>query len=328
MSTWNNKRVLITGGAGFLGSTLARRLVELGAQVLIVDSMAPGFGGNLFNLTGIEDKIRINFCDIRDRQIMNYLVKDQDVIFHAAGLNDHVRAITDPFPDLEVNIIGTTVLLEAIKNYNPKARVVYLGTRAEYGSIEQLPAKEDAPTNPKGVYEISISTAQRIFQFYHRAHKIPTTCFRITNVYGPRGQMQHNRTGVANWFVRLLLENKAITIMGDGKIMRDFVYVDDVIDALILGAASPEAVGELFNIGIDKPTSFLELAESMVSVLGQGEIQFVPMSAERAAQEPGHFYSDITKISKMLGWKPKTKLTDGLKATFQFYQQHRKQYWT
>jgi UDP-glucose 4-epimerase len=321
------KRALITGGMGFIGSNLAIALVERGVQVTIVDAMLPGYGGNLFNIEPIRNRVTVNFCDIRDVNVMNYLVKDQDFIFHLAGQVDHILSLTDPFPDIDINIKGTAVLMEACKHHNPAARVIYTGTRGQYGPAVSLPVSETAPTHPKGIYEISRLTAEKIIQVYHYVHGISGALLRLTNIYGPRAQMMHSRYGVVNWFVRLAIDDETIKVFGDGQIKRDFVYVDDCVQAMLMAAACAEASGEVMNVGIDHPTNFVELAEMVTSVAGSGRWEFAPFSPERKAQEPGDFYSDISRIRRILGWEPTTSLHVGLSQTVDYYRKYKSNYW-
>ncbi len=324
---FRGKRALITGGMGFIGSNLAIALTFLGADVTIADAMIPGYGGNLFNIDPVKDFVRVNFCDIRDPNAMNYLVKGQDYVFHLAGQVDHVLSLTDPFPDIDMNIKGTAVVMEALKHHNPGARVIYTGTRGQYGPAASLPVSEDAPTYPKGLHEISNLTAEKIVQMYNDAHHIPGVLLRLTNIYGPRSQMQHPRYGVVNWFVRLALEDGTIKVFGDGQIKRDFLYVDDCIDAILLCAACDKAYGEIFNVASGIPVNFVELAEAMIAAVGSGRWEFAPFTPERAAQEPGDFYADINKIKRLVGWQPRVALADGLAQTAAFYRQHRAHYW-
>lgn len=323
-----NRHILITGGLGFIGSNLAIQLVEMGATVTLVDAMIPEYGGNLFNITPIRDQVTVNFGDICDQHAMNWLVKDQDYVFHLAGQVSHVMSLQDPFPDIEYNIKGTTVLMEALRKFNPSAKLIYTGTRGQYGEAVSLPVSEDAPTNPKGLYEISNLAAEKIIEFYHEVHKIRGTMLRLTNVYGQRAQMKHSRYGVANWFVRLAVDDQTIQIFGDGRILRDFLYVDDCVDALLVAGASEAANGKIFNVGVDTPNTFRQLADLIIEVAGTGRWEFAPFTPERKAQEPGDFYSDITKIRQTLGWSPTTSLRDGITRTVDYYRQHRHHYWS
>ncbi|HEY9868770.1 MAG TPA: NAD-dependent epimerase/dehydratase family protein [Candidatus Obscuribacterales bacterium] len=325
--TFADKNVLITGGMGFIGSNLAIRLANLGARVTILDAMIPDYGGNEFNLEPVKEQVRINYCDIRDESAVNYLVRNQHYVFHLAGQVCHVMSLYNPFPDIEINITGTAILMEALRKFNPEAIVVYTGTRGQYGESVSLPVNEEAATNPKGIYEISNLTAEKIIKVYNDVHKIRSVLLRLSNVYGPRSQMKHSRFGVCNWFIRLAMDNQPIQVFGDGSILRDFVYVDDCVEAIIAAAITPEAYGEIFNVGSDIPVSFLELVEKIIAVAGQGAWEFAEFSPERKAQEPGDFYSDITKIGRHVGWRPKTDLETGLALTLDYYRRHQKHYW-
>jgi UDP-glucose 4-epimerase len=324
---WAGRRVLITGGLGFIGSSLAIRLARLGARVTIVDAMIPDYGGNLFNIEPVQDRVTVNFGDICDRLAMNWLVRDQEYVFHLAGQVSHVMSMTDPFPDIEFNIKGTAVVMEALRHHNPTAKVVFTGTRGQYGPAAQLPVNENAPTNPRAIYEVSNLTAEKIIQVYHQTHGIPAVLLRLTNIYGPRAQMKHSQYGVVNWFVRQALDGEPIKLFGAGKILRDFVYVDDCVDAILAAAACEAAVGAVFNVGWDRPTTFLDVARTLARLCDGCTWHFAPFSPERAAQEPGDFYSDITKIRSVVGWEPRTVLEDGLRATLDYYRRHCDHYW-
>jgi len=324
---FQGKRALITGGMGFTGSNLAIALVDAGADVTIVDAMIPGYAGNLFNIAPVRGRVAIHFCDIRDVDAMNNLVQAQDYVFHLAGQVDHILSLTDPFPDIDINIKGTAVLMEALRWYNPRAKVIYTGTRGQYGSAVTLPVSETAPTHPKGIYEISNLTAEKIIQVYNDVHGIAAVLLRLTNIYGPRAQMKHPRYGVVNWFVRLAVDDETIQVFGDGKILRDFLYIDDAVEAILMSALEPKAVGEVLNVGIDQPYNFIELAETLIEVAGTGRWEFAAFSPERKAQEPGDFYSDISKIRRLVGWTPRTALKDGLRETVAFYRRYKQHYW-
>jgi UDP-glucose 4-epimerase len=327
MDLFKNKEVLITGGLGFIGSSLAIKLVKAGARVTILDAMIEGHGGNLFNIESIKDDVQINLSDVRNKNTMNYNVRNKEYIFHLAGQNDHVLSLTDPFPDIDINIKGSAVLLEACKKHNRDAKLIYTGTRGEYGPAAKLPVSEDAPINPKGIYELSNLTAQKLFKIYNDNHGVQSVTLRLTNIYGERAQMKHSRFGVANWFIRQALDGETIKVFGDGSILRDFLYVDDIVDAIWMCALCDRAYGEVFNVGHEKPSSFLELAKTIIKIAKSGRWEFAPFTPERAAQEPGDFYSDIAKIKKIVVWQPKTSLEQGLKKTIDYYRQYKRFYW-
>lgn len=324
---YKDKNVLITGGLGFIGSNLAIRLVDFGAKVTVIDSMIPDYGGNFFNIESIRDKITISLTDIRDENSINYLIKDKHFLFHLAGQVCHVMSLENPFPDIDINIKGTAVLAEACRRHNPGIKIIFTGTRGQYGPSTKLPVSEDAPTNPKGIYEISNLTAEKILKVYNDIHNVKSVLLRLTNIYGPRAQMKHSRYGVVNWFVRLVVDGKPIPLFGDGKILRDFLFVDDCVEALLMSGAAKEAEGEVINVGHDQPSHFLGIAECLKEIYPSTRWEFTPFSAERKAQEPGDFYSDITKIQKLCGWNPSTSLRDGLGKTLDYYQKNKSHYW-
>ena len=327
LDSFRDKKVLVTGGLGFIGSNLTIKLVELGAKVTLLDTMIEGHGGNLFNIKPVKDKVNINFGDVRDENNTNDIVRDKDYIFHLAGQNDHVLSLTNPFPDIDINIKGSAVVLEACKKYNRDAKLVYSGTRGEYGPAVKLPVREDAPINPKGIYELSSLTVQKLFKIYHDNHNIRSVTLRLTNIYGERAQMKHSRFGVANWFIRLALDNETIKVFGDGSILRDFLHVEDTVNAMLMCAKCESAYGAVFNVGSDKAHGFLELAKTITDIAGSGRWEFAPFTPERAAQEPGDFYSDISKIKEVVGWEPGRSLEEGLQKTIGYYKKYRQHYW-
>ena len=320
------KRVLITGGLGFIGSNLAIRLVGEGARVTLCDAMIEGYGGNPANIEEIRAEVEIDTSDVRDAEAMERLVAGQDIVFHLAAQVSHVMSLSNPFPDIDINIKGTAVLLEACRKRNPEALVVRSGTRGQYGPAVKLPVTEETPSDPRGIYEISQLSAEMICRTYTRIHGIRTLPLRLTTVYGPRSQMKHSQFGVVNWFVRLALEGRPIPIFGSGKILRDFLYVDDCVEALLRAAAEPRAVGEILNVGHDQPSTFLEVAEILQELVPGARIEFTEFTPERRAQEPGDFVSDITKIRRLVGWEPKVSLREGLARTAAFYQERRADY--
>jgi len=324
---FQGKRALVTGGAGFIGSTLAIRLVEEGAEVVIADAMLPDYGGNLHNLEPVRDRVRLNFCDVRDEHLMALMVEGVDLVFHLAAQVSHVKSLSDPYPDIDINIKGTVALMEAVRKVNPRAVVVRSGTRGEYGPAAKLPVSEEAPTHPRGLYEISLLTSEKILLMYHEVHGIPVVHARVTNTYGPRAQMKTSHYGVANWLIRLALEGQPITVMGEGRYQRDFLYVDDCVEALLRCAVTPACHGQVVNVGNDQPSTFLELAQTIAAAVPGATIVHTEFSPERKAQEPGDFYSDITKIGRLTGWRPAVALPDGVRRTVEYYRRHRGHYW-
>lgn len=327
MDAFAGKKVLITGGLGFVGSTLAIKSAELGAEVTVVDNMLPGLGGNLFNVNEILDKIKINFSDIRDENSMRYLMKDQEIIFHLAGQVNHVDSIRNPLNDLDINCRGTLILLEACYMYNKDARIVFTGTRGQYGPSVKLPVSEEHPMQPKGIYAITNMAAERMILVYHNVHGIKGVCLRIANTYGPRHQMKSDEYGVLNWFIRKAIDGEEIHVFGDGRLLRDYVYVDDLVDCLIMVSRCDAAYGDVFNVGTGVPISFVNLAKQIVEISGSGSYTFTEFTEERKALEPGDYYANIEKIKSVVGWHPKIDLDEGIKKTIGFYRRFKEKYW-
>jgi UDP-glucose 4-epimerase len=324
---FEGKRVLVTGGLGFIGSNLTARLVGLGGKVTVMDNMMPRLGGNLFNVKEIADRIHINFSDVRDSHSMDYLVKDQAYIFHLAGQVNHVDSIRNPIQDLDINCRGTLVLLESCRKVNPEVKIIFAGTRGEYGSSVTLPVAEDHPTNPKGIYAVTNLSAEKMILVYQDVHKIQGACLRITNTYGPRHQMAHDEYGVLNWFIRKAIDDEPIPVFGDGRILRDFLFVDDLVNCFLRTATSKKAYGEVFNVGTGVPINFIELAEKIVQIAGTGKVAFTEFTQERKEVEPGDYYTNISKIKRIVGWEPETSLEEGLRTTIEFYRKYKNQYW-
>jgi UDP-glucose 4-epimerase len=326
MNSFKDKKVLVTGGLGFVGSNLVIRLVELGADVLVVDNMLPRQGGNLFNIDPVKDKIRVNISDIRNSTSMNHLIKGMDYVFHIAGQVNHVDSVKDPLKDLSINVEGTLVIMEALRMYNPEAKVIFTGTRGEYGSSLRLPVAENHAINPIGIYAITNFAAERIVLTYHNLHNIKSVCLRITNTYGPRHQMAHDEYGVFNWFIKKAMNDEVIPLFGDGRILRDYLYVDDLTESLISTALNDTAYGEVYNIGSGIPLSFVDLAKKIIEIAGSGKIEYTDFTTDRKALEPGDYYADITKIKNTTGWEPKTTIDTGIRKTIEYFKKYKKYY--
>jgi UDP-glucose 4-epimerase len=232
LDSYRNRAVLVTGGLGFIGSNLCRRLADIGARVTAVDSLLPDYGGNLFNLDGYEEKVRINIADVRGHA-MEYLVKGQDVVFNLAGQVSHIDSMTDPFTDLEINCRSQLWILEALRKSNPEAKIVYAGTRQIYGRPQTLPVDETHPLAPADVNGINKISGEFYHLVYHQVYKIRACSLRLTNTYGPRQLIRHNRQGFIGWFMRKAVLGETIEVFGDGAQRRDFDYVDDVVDAFL-----------------------------------------------------------------------------------------------
>ncbi|MEJ5246907.1 MAG: NAD-dependent epimerase/dehydratase family protein [Caldilinea sp.] len=326
LQRYAGKKILITGGLGFIGSNLARRLVDLGAQVTVVDSLIPDYGGNLFNIAGYEDRLRVNIADVRDPYSMRALVKGQDILFNLAGQVSHMDSMLDPFTDLEINARSQLSILEACRLENPEVRIVYAGTRQQYGRPRYLPLDEEhiqAPTDVNGVNKMA---GEWFHMVYHTAYGLRTTSLRLTNTYGPRQLIRHNRQGFIGWFVRLAVEGKTIQIYGDGQQLRDLTYVDDVVDAFLRVGVSDVACGQVFNLGGQTPVSLLALAQLLVRLAGRGRVELVPWPEERKKIDIGDVYSSYARIQTALGWSPTTPLEEGLRRMIEYYTEHWEHY--
>ncbi len=322
---YRDRTVLVTGGLGFIGSNLCRALADLGARVTAVDSLLPDYGGNLFNLDGYEDRVRINIADVRGHG-MQYLVRGQEVLFNLAGQVSHIDSMTDPFTDLEINCTSQLHILEAVRKNNPELKVVYAGTRQIYGKPHYLPVDEQhllAPVDVNGINKIS---GEFYHLVYHSAYGLRCSSLRLTNTYGPRQLIRHNRQGFIGWFLRLAVLGEEIQVFGDGRQRRDFDYVDDVVDAFLRAGANDAADGQVFNLGGDAPVSLLDLVERLVRLAGRGSYRIVPFPDERKRIDIGDFYADAHKIGAALGWRPTTPLDEGLLRTLRYYERHKEHY--
>ncbi|HEX9016454.1 MAG TPA: NAD-dependent epimerase/dehydratase family protein [Chloroflexota bacterium] len=327
MGHYAGRRAMITGGLGFIGSNLAIRLAELGAEVLLVDSLVPDYGGNLFNVHDVRDRVRVNIADVRDENSMDYLVQDQDIIFNLAGQVSHIDSLRDPYTDLDINCRSQLSLLEACRKCNPSVKVVYACTRQIYGRPLRLPVDEDHPKRPTDVNGINKMAGEWYHILYNNVYGIRATSLRLTNTYGPRQLMKHNRQGFIPWFIRQVLDGQEIELFGDGSQLRDFTYVDDAVEAFLVAGMLSEADGGFFNIGGDGPISLRRFVETLIDVAGQGSYHLVPFPAEKKSIDIGSVYSDYTRMTKQLGWTPRVRLADGLRQTVEFYRQHREHYW-
>lgn len=323
---YRGREVLITGGLGFLGSNLARRLVELGARVTLVDNFQPGHGANMRNIEGIAADVRVVEKDIRDADAMQREVAGREVIFHIAGQTSHTDSMKDPFPDIDINCRGNMVFLESVRLHNPGARVVYASTRAIYGAPVRVPADEETRPNPTDIYGADKFAGEQYHNIYHRAHGIPVVVLRCSNSYGPRAQIAHPKFGILNWFVGLILRGETIRVFGDGAQLRDYTYVDDTVEAFLAAGALPGIVGRTFNVGAPVQIKFIDMVKTLIDVAGRGAFELVPWPADYKAIEVGDFACDISRARAELGWEPKTSFNDGLKKTFDYYAENLKYY--
>jgi UDP-glucose 4-epimerase len=325
--TFNRSRVLITGGLGFIGSNLARRLVDQGADVTLVDNLDPRFGGNRFNIDDIKPAISVEIADVRDESTMRRLVRDKDYLFNLAAQTSHVDSMNDPATDLGINAVAQLGILEACRAGNNDVKIVLTSTRQLYGHPDYLPVDEKHPIRPVDVNGINKLAGEQYHLLYHRVYGMRTCALRLTNTYGPRMRVKDARQTFVGIWVRQIVEGKPITVFGDGSQRRDLNYVDDCVDALLAAADSETSNGKAYNLGSDEVVTLKELAQLIASLREGGRYELLPFPAERKAIDIGDYYGDFSLISRELGWKPKTSVAAGLKTTLDFYSQHFRNYW-
>lgn len=327
MLNYINKNILITGGLGFVGSNVAKALVELGAIVTIVDSLIPQYGGNLFNVNDFRERIEINICDIRDSHAMKHLVQGKDYIFNLAGQTSHMDSMTDPQTDLDINASAQLSILEACRLNNPDIKIVFASTRQLYGRPDYLPVDEKHPVRPVDINGINKLAGECYHLLYNNVYGIKACALRLTNTYGPGMRVKDARQTFLGIWVRLLLEGKPIKVFGDGKQLRDFNYVDDCVNALLLAGISDTTNGKVYNLGSSEVIGLKALAELIVDLGYGGTFKLIPFPPERKAIDIGDYYSDFNLIAQELGWKPKIAFEEGLRRTVEFYCKNSSEYW-
>lgn len=326
-SFFAGKQVLITGGLGFIGSHLARRLVSSGASVTLVDSLIPQYGGNLFNIQDIRDQLTVNISDVRDQHAMAYLVKGKDFLFNLAGQTSHMDSMQDPRTDLDINAAAQLSILEACRQHNAGIKLIFASTRQLYGKPDYLPVDERHPIRPVDVNGINKLAGEWYHLLYNNVYGIRACALRLTNTYGPGMRVKDARQTFLGIWVRNLIEGKPVQIFGDGAQLRDFNYVDDVVEALLMAAISDKANGEVFNLGSLEVINLKELAELMVEIHPSGRYELVAFPPERKAIDIGDYYSDFTKIKDAMDWEPKISLKEGLRKSLDYYALYHAHYW-
>lgn len=316
---------MITGGLGFIGSNLARALVHLGAEVHLVDSLIPQYGGNLANIEGFADKVHVNISDVRDPHSMRYLVQGKDYLFNLAGQTSHMDSMQDPYTDLNINCVAQLSILEACRHHNPALKIVFASTRQIYGKPDYLPVDEKHLLRPVDVNGINKMAGEWYHILYNNVFGLRTCSLRLTNTFGPRMRIKDARQTFLGVWIRLVLQGKPFEVW-DGHQLRDFTYVDDCVDAMLLAAAKEEANGAIFNLGGDTSISLRDLAARLVDVNGGGEYELRKFPEDRKRIDIGDYYADFTLIREKLGWSPQTPLSDGLKATLDYFRTHLDRY--
>jgi UDP-glucose 4-epimerase len=323
--TFSGRRVLITGGLGFIGSNLARQLVELGARVTLVDSLVPEYGGNLANITGIEDRVRVNISDVRDEHSMHYLVRGQDYLFNLAGQTSHADSMANPYTDLEINCRAQLSILESCRKNNPGIKVVFASTRQIYGKPKYLPVDEEHLLHPVDVNGVNKVAGEQYHILYNDVHDLRACALRLTNTFGPHMRVKDARQTFLGIWIRLLVEGKPFEVW-EGPQLRDFTYVDDAVEAFLLAAASEEANGQVFNLGGDCVITLKDLADLLVQVNGGGQYAVRSFPDDHRRIDIGDYYADFSRIRACLGWQPEVRLGEGLTRTLAFYRERLQQY--
>lgn len=316
---------LITGGLGFIGSNLAFRLVSLGAHVTLVDSLIPEYGGNLFNIVGIENQVHVNISDVRDDYSMRYLVRGKDFLFNLAGQTSHMDSMRDPFTDLEINARAQLAILETCRKYNPDVKIIFASTRQVYGKPNALPVDEKHLLQPVDVNGINKMAGEWYHIIYNNVYGLRACALRLTNTYGPRMRVKDARQTFLGIWIKSLVEGQPFEVWG-GEQVRDFTYVDDVVDALLLAATNDEANGKVYNLGGDQVVTLQELADLSVAANGRGTYNIREFPADRKRIDIGDYYADDRLIKQELGWRVQVPLSDGLVRSLQFYKQNLEHY--
>ena len=327
MKNYSGKEILITGGLGFIGSNLARSLVSQGANLTLVDSLIPQYGGNTFNIDDIKNKVAVNVCDVRDTFAMEHLIQGNEYLFNLAGQTSHLDSMADPHTDLDINAAAQLSILEVCRKVNPDIKIVFASTRQLYGRPDYLPVDEKHPIRPVDVNGINKLAGEWYHLLYNNVYGIRACALRLTNTYGPGMRVKDARQTFLGIWIRLLLEGKPIKVFGDGLQLRDFNYVDDCVEALLLAGASDQANGKVYNLGGSEVIGLKDLSKMMVNLGHGGSFELAPFPSERKAIDIGDYYSDFSLITKELGWVPKIDLKDGLKRTLNYYSTHFSHYW-
>jgi UDP-glucose 4-epimerase len=325
LERYQGKSALVTGGLGFIGSNLVRRLVEGGCRVSVIDALIPQHGGDLYNLADVAERANVVVADMRDDAALRHLVRGQDYIFHLAGQISHGDSMRDPELDLAVNCTATIKLVEACRALNPSAILVNTSTRQVYGTPRYLPVDEAHPIDPVDVNGINKLAAEYYHVLYHRVYDLRSVVLRLTNTYGPRQQIRNERQGMTGVFLHRALRGDVLRLFGTGEQLRDFNYVDDVVDALLLAAMEPSCYGKVFNLGSPDRHSLLEFVGILRDLCG-AKSEVVPFPADRKIIDIGDYYGSFARFQDATGWVPRVSLTEGLRRSVAFFEEHKSHY--
>ena len=315
---YRGKRVLVTGGLGFIGLNISRRLLELGAKVTVLDNFMPTEVSR--PLAEFIGNIKVAIADIRDEEKVERIVRGQEVIFNLAGKSGAADSNKTPLNDLDVNCRGHLNILEACRIFNPGAAIVFPSSRLVYGKPQYLPVDEKHPLAPESIYAVHKLAVENYHLIYGKLYGLKATILRISNPFGPFQPGEGRAYGIANSFIQAAVLGKPITLFGDGSQRRDYLFIDDLVACLLCAAQVPGSCGRTYNIGDGRGTSLLELAKMAVQAVGQGNIVHVPWPDEYRAIETGDYLSDITAARNELGWSPSTNISEGVARTVVSYQ--------
>jgi len=325
INQYSGQRVLITGGLGFIGSNLAIALVNMGADVEIYDALIDQMGSNKFNIQPVKKDVKITIADLRNKEKIAKAVRNKDIIFNLAGTLSHVDSMQNPFLDLDINCRAQLCLLEACRKFNRGVKIIYAGTRNQYGKAKYLPVNENHPLEPTDINGVNAIGGEKYHMMYDKVYGIRAVSLRMTNTFGPRHQVKHAKQGILNWFLRQIMEESTITLMGGGKQIRDINYIDDVVSALILVGNSDKTDGQVYNLG-GTPLSLLEFTRKAIGIWGGGNIKNIDFPKNRKDIEVGDYIADYKKIKRALNWEPETSIEKGLRSTFDYYKKNKKYY--
>jgi len=320
LNYFKDKNILITGGLGFLGSNLAHKLNEYNANVTVVDNLNPLYGGNKFNVEDIWNNIKVIINDIRNTDILVPIVESADIIYHLAAQVSYIDSLSIPYEDLDLNAKTTLNILECCRNYNCKARILFPSSRMIYGKVDQKLVTEYYPANPLSLYGIHKLASEKYLMMYYNNFGIPSTILRLTNPYGPRQQIKHNKYSLVGWFIRQAIEGKTIQIFGEGTQLRDYIYVDDIVNVMLKCAEADDAIGEVINVGSGESIRFCDMVRTVIECVKNGNIEFIPWPDNYEKVETGDIALDISKLKKITSWKPAISLEEGVKRTFDYYK--------
>lgn len=319
LPSMQGQRVLITGGLGFIGSNLARRCLDLGADVTVYDCLDPKSGGNMYNVHDIQDDLHIILNDIRNFEGISACIMNKDILFNCAAYTSHPNSMKEPLIDIEVNCKGTINLLEAARRFNPALTFIHIGTSTQIGRMQCNPVDENHPEFPVDIYSANKTASEKYVLVYGRAYKMHTTVVRLANVFGPRSNIRTPDFGFMNYFIGLALQGKELTVFGRGAQLRNISYVEDCVNALILASQSDQDTGQVFFAVSDRQYTVTEIAQAITQVMG-GTVRFVEWPREREAIEIGDAVISNAKIRSVLNWSPRYNLESGLEKTRDYFR--------